>query len=123
MGCECSDQVCWWVLEIVQLVDGVWCLLQGLDIVVGCFGVCLLGGQWQCLVIVWMIFVEFKVVIFDEVILVFDVVIEYVLYQVFGDFFEGCIILIVVYWLLVVKQVDWVLVFDGGYIVEDGDYQ
>lgn len=35
---------------------------------------------------------------------------------------EGCMILVIVYWLVMVLKVDWIVVMDGGCIVEMGMY-
>lgn len=35
---------------------------------------------------------------------------------------KGCMMLVIVYWLLMIECVDWIFVMDGGRIVESGSY-
>lgn len=110
------------VVQVVVVYEFLLVLLDGYDIYVGECGVMLLGGQKQWIVIVCVILCNVLILLFDEVILVFDVESECLVQQVVDCFLVDCIMLIVVYWLVIVKKVDWIVVFDEGKIVVQGIY-
>lgn len=63
------------------------------------------------------------ILVFDEVMFSLDFEIEVQIQVVMDEFIEGCILIIIVYWFLMIWNVDWILVFDCGWIVEDGCYE
>ena len=123
MGRTVTDDDCWRALGIAQLADTVRGLPLGLDSVVGRSGVRLSGGQRQRLAIARMVLAEPKVVILDEATSALDAATEYALHRALADFLKGRTTLIIAHRLSAVKQADWVLVFDGGSVAEDGDHR
>lgn len=63
-------------------------------------------GQWQWLFIVCVIYKIFDFLFFDEAINVFDVNNECEIVNNLDCFFEGWIVVVVVYCLSIVSQVD-----------------
>ena len=123
MGRERTDEACWHALQIAQLDGTIDALPQGLDSIVGRSGVRLSGGQRQRLAIARMVLAEPKVVILDEATSALDAATEYNLHHALGKFLSGRTTLIIAHRLSAVKQADRVLVFDGGWIAEEGDHQ
>lgn len=61
---------------------------------------------------------KFKILIFDDVILVVDMEIEYLISKVLEEYFKDCIVFIIVYRILMVKDCDLIFYFENGKIVE-----
>lgn len=60
------------VVSQVGLDYLIMCLFQGYDMQVGEGGVCLLGGQCQCIVLVWVLLMKLKILLLDEFMLMLD---------------------------------------------------
>ncbi|WP_172136193.1 ABC transporter ATP-binding protein [Adlercreutzia sp. ZJ473] len=97
---------------------------KGLDDVVGSYserGNNLSGGQWQRVAITraaWRS--QARIMLLDEPTSALDPMAEAEIYRNFSDIVEGRTALLVSHRLGIASQVDRVLVFDGGRIVEDG---
>lgn len=67
-------------LVVVCMVVNIYYIIvgfeEGYDIVVGECGYCFFGGEKQCIVIVCVLLKDLLVFLLDEVILVFDMVLE-----------------------------------------------
>lgn len=95
---------------------------KGYDMMIGDCGGCLFGGQCQCVSIVCVILKNFFIFILDEVILVFDIEFECLVQEVLECLMKLCIIIVIVYRLSIIKNVDEICVFYEGDIVERGIY-
>lgn len=93
----------------------------GLFVYVNKFLVQFFGGQQQCVVIVCVLCMDFIVMLFDELIFVFDLeMINEVLDVMVELVNEGMIMMVVMYEMgFVCKVVNWVIFMDEGKIVED----
>lgn len=72
--------------------------------------------------IVCVVYKNLDYIFFDEVMIVLDVYNEMLIMENLEDFFCGCIVVIVVYCLSIVMNVDNIIVLEGGEIVEQGMY-
>jgi len=122
LGREVGDATLWQALEIAQLKDIVAALPHGLDTLVGRQGVRLSGGQRQRLAIARMIVANPSIVILDEATSALDTDTERRLHQALGGFLAGRTTLIIAHRLSAVRQVDRILVFENGRVVESGGH-
>ncbi len=120
LGREIGDDKLWQALEIAQLKETVTAMPQGLDTLIGRFGVRLSGGQRQRLAVARMVLTDPHVVILDEATSALDTTTEGELHQALQSFLKGRTTIIIAHRLSAVKQADRVLVFEDGRIVEEG---
>ncbi|MGR9051934.1 MAG: ABC transporter ATP-binding protein [Gammaproteobacteria bacterium] len=123
LGKSVEEEKLWHALEIAQLKDAVVGLPNGLDTVVGRFGMRLSGGQRQRLAIARMVTADPKVVILDEATSALDSETEHKLHQALAGFLEGRTTIIIAHRLSAVRQADHVYVFDEGGICEHGRHE
>lgn len=110
------------VVKEVNVYDFIMKLFYKFDILVGERGVQLSGGQKQRIVIVCVLVCNFKIFLLDEVMLVLDIESEVVVQVVLDKVRKGWIIIVIVYCLFMVCNVDVIVGFDDGVIVEKGNY-
>ena len=123
LGREMPDDRLLQALEIAQLRDTIRAMPQGLDTMIGRFGVRLSGGQRQRLAIARMILTDPKVVILDEATSALDTTTESDLHTALKRFLHGRTTIIIAHRLSAVRQADRVLVFEDGRIVEQGRHE
>jgi ATP-binding cassette subfamily C protein len=122
MGENYSDDTLWNALRVAQLEEVVSELPQGLETIVGRFGMRLSGGQRQRLSVARMVLRDPKIVILDEATSALDTATEQALHTAMGRFLEGRTTIIVAHRLSAVKQADHVYVFEDGMICEQGHH-
>ncbi|MEW8497089.1 MAG: ABC transporter ATP-binding protein, partial [Candidatus Thiodiazotropha taylori] len=120
LGRDIDDEKLWQALEIAQLKNTVMEMEQGLETLVGRFGVRLSGGQRQRLAIARMVLTDPSVVILDEATSALDTTTEGNLHSALQTFLDGRTTIIIAHRLSAVKQADRVLVFEDGLVVEEG---
>lgn len=78
------------------------------------------GGQQQCVGIVCVFVIQFELMLFDELMLVFDLELVGEVFKVIKDLVnEGWMMVVVMYEIKFVQEVvDEVIFIDGGVIVE-----
>jgi ATP-binding cassette subfamily C protein len=123
LGLERSDKELWQALEIAQLDEVVRELDDGLETLIGRYGIRLSGGQRQRLAVARMVLTEPKVVIMDEATSALDTATEGRLHTALQDFLSGRTTIIIAHRLSAVKQADRALVFEDGHIVEEGSHE
>ncbi len=123
LGRDVSDQQLWKALEIAQLKQTVEAMPEGLDTLVGRFGVRLSGGQRQRLAIARMVLTDPCVVILDEATSALDTTTEGDLHRALNNFLQGRTTVIIAHRLSAVKQADRVMVFEDGRVVEEGRHE
>ncbi len=123
LGREVSEEKLWQALEIAQLKQTVTEMPQGLETLIGRFGVRLSGGQRQRLAIARMVLTDPSVVILDEATSALDTTTEGDLHQALQTFLKGRTTIIIAHRLSAVKQADRVLVFEDGRVVEEGRHE
>jgi ATP-binding cassette subfamily C protein len=123
LGLERSDRELWRALEIAQLDEVVRELDDGLDTLIGRYGIRLSGGQRQRLAVARMVLTEPKVVILDEATSALDTATEGRLHGALQEFLSGRTTIIIAHRLSAVKQADRALVFEDGHIVEEGSHE
>jgi ATP-binding cassette subfamily C protein len=123
MGRSIPDERLWEALEIAQLRSTIEHMADGLDTLIGRFGVRLSGGQRQRLAIARMVLTNPKVVILDEATSALDTTTEGELHAALSKFLQGRTTIIIAHRLSAVKQADRVLVFENGHIVEQGRHE
>ena len=120
LGRDIADEKLWQALEIAQLKNTVMEMEQGLETLIGRFGVRLSGGQRQRLAIARMVLTDPSVVILDEATSALDTTTEGNLHTALQAFLNGRTTIIIAHRLSAVKQADRVLVFEDGQVVEEG---
>ena len=123
MGEVHADMPLWDALRIAQLDEIVAALPQGLDTIVGRFGMRLSGGQRQRLAIARMILRDPEIVILDEATSALDTATEQALHAELRCFLQNRTTIIVAHRLSAVRQADHVYVFEDGAICEQGNHQ
>jgi ATP-binding cassette subfamily C protein len=123
LGREVPDDELWQALEIAQLRATVESMPEGLNTLIGRFGVRLSGGQRQRLAIARMALTNPSVVILDEATSALDTSTEGNLHLALQHFLQGRTTIIIAHRLSAVKQADRVLVFEDGRIVEEGRHE
>jgi ATP-binding cassette subfamily C protein len=122
LGREIDDEKLWQALETAQLKKTILAMDQGLDTLIGRFGVRLSGGQRQRLAIARMVLTDPKVVILDEATSALDTTTEGNLHSALQNFLKGRTTIIIAHRLSAVRQADRVLVFEDGQVVEEGHH-
>ena len=122
LGQEIDDQKLWQALEIAQLADIIRSMDDGLDTMIGRYGIRLSGGQRQRLAVARMVLSDPRIVILDEATSSLDTATEGKLHAALQQFLQGRTTLIIAHRLSAVKQADRVLVFEDGHIVEEGHH-
>lgn len=122
LGQEIADEELWNALEIAQLADIIRDMDNGLNTVIGRYGIRLSGGQRQRLAVARMVLSDPKLVILDEATSSLDTATEARLHRAMQSFLQGRTTLIIAHRLSAVKQADRVLVFEDGRIVEEGHH-
>ncbi|MEL6688163.1 MAG: ABC transporter ATP-binding protein, partial [Pseudomonadota bacterium] len=97
-------------------------LPEGLETLVGERGVKLSGGERQRVAIARAFLADAPIVIFDEATSSLDTITERLIQDAMIDLMEGRTTLIVAHRLSTVRDVDRILVFDRGRIVEEGPH-
>lgn len=73
------------------------------------------------MVIVWVLLFDVLLLVLDDVFLVVDIGIEMVIFEYLCELCVVCFdcsVIVIVYWLLVVMDVDEVIVLCYGYVIE-----
>lgn len=106
-------QVCEWVLFFLEWVG----LLEKVDVKLVLF----FGGQKQCVVIVRVLVMDFEIMLFDEVMSVFDLEMVGEVLQVICDLVDGGMMMVFVMYEMgfVCEVFDWIVFMDGGVVVEE----
>lgn len=83
----------------------------------------LLGGMWQCMMIVMVFVLDLQVMIMDELMIVLDVVVQWgIIWEIMclWEWF-GFVVIFIMYDLLMLIEIsDWIVVMLQGCIVEEG---
>ncbi len=123
LGRELPDAALWEALEVAQLAATVHETPNGLDTVVGRYGMRLSGGQRQRLAIARMVLQDPRVVILDEATSALDTRTEARVHRALSRFLAGRTTIIIAHRLSAVRQADRVYVFEDGRIIEQGGHE
>lgn len=117
-----NDEDIYKALDIAQLKQSVKDLKDGLDTLVGKFGIRLSGGQRQRLSIARMIIANPSVVIFDESTSALDVHTETKLFNDLERILKSKTVITIAHRLSTVKNAQKIYVLDDGKIVQSGTH-
>ncbi|MDN5105703.1 ABC transporter ATP-binding protein [Aliarcobacter butzleri] len=117
-----NDEDIYKALDIAQLKQSVKDLKDGLDTLVGKFGIRLSGGQRQRLSIARMIIANPSVVIFDESTSALDVNTETKLFNDLERILKSKTVITIAHRLSTVKNAQKIYVLDDGKIVQSGTH-
>lgn len=110
-------------MEMAHVHEFVNEMEQGWNTIVGDGGVKLSGGQIQRVAIARAVLGNPDILIFDEATSALDNISEKHIQQAMEDLMKTHTIMIVAHRLSTIKNVDRIMVFDGGKIVEEGTYK
>jgi ATP-binding cassette subfamily B protein len=103
--------------------DFIKTLPQGYDTLVGERGVKLSGGERQRVAIARAILTDAKVLILDEATSSLDSISEHYIQKALNTLMNGRTTITIAHRLATIKSVDRILVFDQGYIMEQGTHR
>ena len=103
--------------------DFISALPQGYDTLVGERGVKLSGGERQRVALARAVLSDAKILILDEATSSLDSVTEHLLQEAIKEVTRDRTTIIIAHRLSTVQQVDRILLFDQGRILEDGDHR
>lgn len=111
------------VVKVVGVDEFIFGLVEGYKIEVEERGSVLFVGQCQFIFFVRVLFVDLVIIIFDEVMVSIDIEMEVKIQQVLKMLLKGCIVVMIVYRLFMICDVDCIIVFDYGKKMEEGNYE
>lgn len=120
---EATDEDLWAALEKACLADTIRERPDGLDAEIGDRGMQLSGGQRQRLAIARAFLKDAAVLILDEATSALDNESETLVYRAMETLMEGRTVIIIAHRLATVRNVDRILVIDGGRVVEAGRHE
>ncbi len=112
----------WRAAELARADGFIKGLPDGLETLVGERGVKLSGGERQRIAIARAFLSDAPILVLDEATSSLDVVTEAAVQDAMRDLMKGRTTIIIAHRLSTVRQVDRVLVFEDGTIVEEGPY-
>jgi ATP-binding cassette, subfamily B, multidrug efflux pump len=110
------------VSEVAQLTEALPALPQGYDTMLGERGINLSGGQKQRSAIARALAQDPPVFVLDDALSAVDAQTEAKILRALRSALVGRTSLIVLHRLVAVRDADWILVLDGGRIVEQGSH-
>jgi len=119
---DASDAAIRHACELANAWEFIAALPGGLDARVGEGGSSLSGGQRQRLAIARALLAEPQGFIFDEATSALDTLSEQLIQQALEKNLGGRTVIFIAHRLATVKNVDRILVIDGGRVVQDGSY-
>ena len=119
---EASNQEVMKAMEIAHVHEFVNELDHGWNTIVGDGALGLLGGQKQRIAIARAVLGNPDILIFDEATSALDNISERHIQQAMEDLMKTHTVIIVAHRLSTIKNVDRILVFDNGKIVQEGTY-
>lgn len=119
---DATDEEIWQAARQARAEDFIRALPDGLDTLVGERGVKLSGGERQRIAIARAFLADAPVLVLDEATSSLDVVTEAAVQAAMADLMQGRTTIIIAHRLSTVREVDRILVFEDGTIVEDGTY-
>lgn len=109
-------------MEIAHVTDFIHKLPEGIDTLIGEKGIKLSGGERQRLGIARAIFKEPELLLLDEATSHLDVESEEKIQDSLHQFFETVTAVVIAHRLTTIRQMDRILVMEGGRIVESGSF-
>ncbi len=110
-------------LETAHISDFVGKLPNGIDTVIGEKGVKLSGGERQRLGIARAIFKEPQILLLDEATSHLDLESEEKIRDSLHAFFENVTAIVIAHRLTTIKEMDKIIVIEGGEVVESGNFE
>lgn len=120
---QATDEEVKRAMDISHVTDFVKDLPNGADTVIGDGAVALSGGQRQRIAIARAVLKRPDILIFDEATSALDNRSEHLVQSAIDDLMKDHTIIIIAHRLSTVRNVDRILVFDDGDIVEEGTYE
>jgi ATP-binding cassette subfamily B protein len=120
---EASREEVMTAAQLARADEFIEALPEGLETMVGERGVKLSGGERQRVAIARAFLADAPILVLDEATSSLDVVTEAAVQEAMEDLMKGRTTIIIAHRLSTVRQVDRVLVFEEGAIVEDGTYE
>ena len=98
-------------------------LPDGLDTVLGENGMRLSGGQRQRIAIARALFKNASILILDEATSSLDTHSERHIQAALDHLMQRCTTLVIAHRLSTIEKADWIIVLEGGYLIENGTHQ
>lgn len=109
-------------LEVAHITDFMHKLPQGLATVIGEKGIKLSGGERQRLGIARAVYQEPQVLLLDEATSHLDLESEEKIQDSLHEFFKGVTAIVIAHRLTTIKEMDKIIVLEGGGVVEMGTF-
>ena len=109
-------------LEISHVQDFLHKLPQGVDTLIGEKGVKLSGGEKQRLGIARAVYKEPELLLLDEATSHLDIESEKSIQDSLHQFFESVTAIVIAHRLTTIKEMDRIIVIEGGKLVEQGSF-
>ncbi len=109
--------------EIAHMVDFMHKLPEGIDTLIGEKGIKLSGGEKQRVGIARAIFKEPDILFLDEATSHLDLESEEKIKDSLHHFFKNVTALVIAHRLSTIQEMDKILLFEGGKLVEEGNFQ
>ena len=119
---EASNQDVIKAMEIAHVHEFVNELPSGWNTIIGDGGLTLSGGQKQRIAIARAVLGNPDILIFDEATSALDNISEKLIQQSMEELMKDHTVIIVAHRLTTIRNVDRILVFENGKIVEEGNY-
>ena len=119
---QASEESLWEALEFAVAPDFVKKLPQGLDTLIGDRGIWLFGGERQRLVLARAILRKPSILVLDEATSALDTENEAKIQKAIEGLKGSMTIIVIAHRLSNIRNVDLVLVMDGGEIIRAGEH-
>jgi subfamily B ATP-binding cassette protein MsbA len=123
LGLAVTDEEIREALQTAYLWEEIKALPQGLATVVGERGAFFSGGQRQRLAIARALVQNPSLLILDEATSALDTVAESIVQEALEKAMRGRTVLIVAHRLSTIKRADWVVLLEGGRIIDQGTWK
>lgn len=119
---EAGEEEIWRAAELAGIAEEIRSFPEGLETRVGERGLTLSGGQRQRIGIARTLVLDPPILILDDALSAVDSQVEEEILRNLREVLRGKTAVIVAHRISAVKDADWIVVLEGGRIVEEGDH-
>ncbi|MFO8034170.1 MAG: ABC transporter ATP-binding protein [Candidatus Bipolaricaulota bacterium] len=119
---EASDEDVLWAARMAGLEEEIDVFPEGLDTVVGERGLSVSGGQRQRIGLARSLLLNTPIIVLDDVLSSVDAKVEEEILGNLRSVLQRRTAIVVAHRISAVRNADWIVVLDGGQVVEEGDH-